>query len=118
MGHVDDPAKIWQVNHGLLIASRNEGLPIVLVEAMQAGRMAVVTDVAGNTELVEDGVTGFVAKAPTVELLDDAMERAWQNRGRWREMGVRAKGKVAQIIPENPGRVFSQKLLGLIGETK
>ena len=118
MGHVDAPAKIWQVNHGLLIASRNEGLPIVLVEAMQAGRMAVVTDVAGNTELVEDGVTGFVAKAPTVELLDDAMERAWQNRGRWREMGVRAKGKVAQIIPENPGRVFSQKLLGLIGETK
>ena len=118
IGHVDDPASIWQANHGLLIASRNEGLPIVLVEAMQAGRMAVVTDVAGNTELVEDGVTGFVAKAPTVELLDDAMERAWQNRARWREMGVQAKGKVTQIMPENPGSVFSQKLLDLIGETK
>jgi hypothetical protein len=53
-----------------------------------------------------------------VELLDDAMERAWQNRARWREMGVQAKGKVTQIMPENPGRIFSQKLLDLIGKTK
>lgn len=118
MGHVDDPAHIWEADHGLLIASRNEGPPIILVEAMQAGRMAVVTDVAGNTELVQDGVTGFVAKAPTVELLDDAMERAWQNRARWREMGVQAKAKVSQMMPVNPGGEFSQKLLALIGENR
>jgi glycosyltransferase involved in cell wall biosynthesis len=117
MGHVDDPSKIWESNHALLIASRNEGLPIVLVEAMQAGRMAVATDVAGNTELVEEGVTGFVAKAPTVELIDDALEKAWQNRHHWREMGLRAKAKVAQTMPSNPGKVFSERLLTLVGAT-
>jgi glycosyltransferase involved in cell wall biosynthesis len=115
MGHVNDPTQIWQANHALLIASRNEGLPIVLVEAMQAARMAVVTDVAGNTELVEEGVTGFVAKAPTVELIDDALEKAWQNRHHWREMGLKAEAKVIQKMPSNPGKVFSERLLALVG---
>lgn len=31
------------------------------MEAMLCGRPCIVTDVAGNTEVVEDGVTGFVA---------------------------------------------------------
>ena len=38
-------------------------------------------------ELIDEGRTGFLAAAPTVELLDAALEAAWQRRERWEEMG-------------------------------
>ena len=65
-------------------------MPLSVVEAMLCGRPCIVTDVAGNRELIRDNVNGFLAKAPTVELLDEAMNRAWENRHRLREMGEAA----------------------------
>ncbi|QSN63418.1 glycosyltransferase [Caballeronia sp. M1242] len=43
--------------------SRWEGMPIALIEAQVAGIPAVVTDVVGNRDVVQHGVTGFVAKS-------------------------------------------------------
>jgi glycosyltransferase involved in cell wall biosynthesis len=114
MGHVDSVWKIWKDNHILLMPSRNEGLPITLVEAMHAARPAIVTDVAGCTELIDDGENGFVAKAPTVDLLDEAMERAWEARDKLKDMGLSARQKVIAEIPENPARVFAEALLEVV----
>jgi hypothetical protein len=33
---------------------------------MLCGRAAIVTDVGGHSEIINDGVTGFLAQAPTV----------------------------------------------------
>jgi len=41
-----------------------EGMPIAVIEAQVAGIPAVVTDVVGNRDVVEDGVTGFVVANP------------------------------------------------------
>ncbi|MFM0322230.1 glycosyltransferase [Caballeronia glebae] len=43
--------------------SRWEGMPIALIEAQVAGVPAVVTDVVGNRDVVQHGVTGFVASS-------------------------------------------------------
>jgi glycosyltransferase involved in cell wall biosynthesis len=43
--------------------SRWEGMPIALIEAQVAGIPAVVTDVVGNRDVVQHGVTGFVASS-------------------------------------------------------
>jgi glycosyltransferase involved in cell wall biosynthesis len=55
---------IWASHQVLVMPSRVEGPPLVIVEAMLCGRPVVATDVAGNSEVVEDGVTGFLANAP------------------------------------------------------
>jgi glycosyltransferase involved in cell wall biosynthesis len=73
--------------------------------------MAIVTDVGGNTELVEDGITGFVAASPSVQAVDDALERAWEAREAWREMGIGAGRKVREEIIEHPVENFIQRLL-------
>ncbi|MBD1845980.1 glycosyltransferase family 4 protein [Cyanobacteria bacterium FACHB-63] len=109
-----DVESIWQTHHGLILPSRYEGLPLVVVEAMLCGRTCIVTDVAGNTELVDDNVNGFVAKAPTPEFLDDALERAWQQRDSWYEMGKAAAQKVRKIIPPDPIAVFAEELESLL----
>ncbi len=114
-GQVGDVRSIWTGNHLLVLPSRFEGLPLTIVEAMLCGRPVVTTAVAGNTEAVEDGVTGFVADAATVASLDDAMERAWARRGSWREMGARARQETLLALPADPVRDFTDKILDLIG---
>jgi len=94
----------------LLLPSRFEGLPLALVEAMWCGRPAVVTDIAGNTELCVDGETGFVAAAPAAALLEQAMENAWERRMEWRRMGMAARSRVEQLIPRDPVAEFCKLL--------
>lgn len=108
---------IWQTHHGLILPSRYEGLPLVVVEAMLCGRTCIVTNVAGNTELVDDDINGFVAKAPTSEFLDEALERAWQRRESWYEMGKVAAQKVREVIPSDPIAVFATELEALLHES-
>jgi len=112
-GHVDDVQTIWQRNHALILPSRYEGMPLAVVEAMLCGRPVIVTDVAGNAELVDDGVTGFVALAPTVGLLDAAMERAWAQRLEWRKIGELAARRVRHAIPADPAIIFAERLVDL-----
>ncbi|MEM9477523.1 MAG: glycosyltransferase family 4 protein [Pseudomonadota bacterium] len=45
----------------LVLPSFAEGVPVVLMEAMASARPVIATRVAGVSELVEDGVSGFLA---------------------------------------------------------
>jgi len=114
-GQVSDVVQIWCENHALILPSRYEGLPLALVEALMCARTAIVTDVAGNAEVLEHGVTGFLAEAPAIASLARAMEEAWVSRERWREMGQKARDRIRQQLPENPGAVLAGKLNALKG---
>jgi glycosyltransferase involved in cell wall biosynthesis len=114
-GFVRDPSAIWSSHHGLILPSRCEGLPIVLVEAMLSGRVPIVTDVGGNAEVVDDGATGYLAAAPTEDALDEAMERAWNERHRWRDVGAAAAVRIRTLVPREPERCFAKRLVDLAG---
>jgi len=117
-GTTTDIAGIWREHHALVMPSRYEGLPLAIVEAMLCHRTAIVTDVAGNAELLEEGVSGFVAAAPTLAELDKALERAWHGRGQLEAMGLAAGGQVRHLVPADPVGVFAGKLLHLAKEAK
>lgn len=112
-GYCSDVRSIWSDHHALLLPSRSEGLPLVIVEAMLSQRPCIVTDIAGNAELLEDGRTGFIAAAPTRRSLDEAMERAWTWRHQWRSMGQLAAQEVRFQIPADPAAVFAERLVRL-----
>jgi glycosyltransferase involved in cell wall biosynthesis len=113
-GFIDDTASIWNDHHGLILPSRCEGLPLVVVEAMLSGRLPIVTDVAGSREVIEDGETGFLAGGANENAIDDVMERAWQRRAEWRLISQRAAMSIRRRIPRDPAGVFSDELLRLI----
>jgi glycosyltransferase involved in cell wall biosynthesis len=117
-GFVRDVVEIWRGHHGLILPSRCEGLPIVLVEAMLSGRVPVVTDVGGNAEVVDDGITGYLATAPTEDALDEAMERAWSERHRWPEVGGAAAARIRTLIPREPERSFARRLVELVNSAE
>ncbi|HEY6138529.1 MAG TPA: glycosyltransferase family 4 protein [Thermoanaerobaculia bacterium] len=112
-GFVRDVPAIWSAHHALVLPSRCEGMPIALVEAMLSGRVAIVTNAGGNAELVHDGVTGYLAAAPTEDALDEAMERAWSERHRWREVGAAAAARIRTLVPREPERCFAAELVKL-----
>jgi len=116
-GFSNNIEEVWRRHGALVLASRYEGMPLALVEAMLCGRPGIVTDVAGHRELVRDGVNGFLAKAPTIELLDEAMNRAWESRARLKEMGCTAAKDARQFVSRDPGMDFARELAGVAGDS-
>ena len=109
-GHVNDVRKIWEENHLLVLPSRQEGLPLALVEAMWCARPAVVTAVGGNAEACDDGKTGFVAAAAAVSVLEPVLETAWNCRNDWQTMGKSARVLVEELFPNSAVEDFCKKL--------
>jgi colanic acid/amylovoran biosynthesis glycosyltransferase len=63
-------------SRALVMASFNEGLPMVIMEAMALGRPAIATAIAGIPELVRNGQNGWLVTPGRPDLLADAMEEA------------------------------------------
>ena len=107
--------EIWAKNHVLILPSRAEGLPLAIVEAMLCARPVVATDVGGIAEIVQDGVTGFLAEAPSPSSIANALERLWIHRAAAASMGEAGRRRITQLVPPDPGRVFAEKLQALAG---
>jgi len=80
---------------------------------MLCGRSVVATDVAG-AEVVEDGITGFLAEAPSVRCVGNALERFWGRKEKAKEIGAAAAERIRQLVPPDPARVFADKIRGLL----
>lgn len=109
-GHVADVKQIWKSNHLLLMPSIGEGKPLALEEAMACGRVAVVSDVAGNKELVENGLSGFIASSYFLDPFAEALENAWALKNQWGDMGIAARTKIIDTIDINPQETLLRKL--------
>lgn len=112
-GFAQNVAAVWAVNHVVATPSRQEGMPIAMVEGMLMGRPVLGTGVAGIPELVEDGVSGFILRALDRELLDQALHRLWDRRGDLQAMGRAAQLRARTLMPPNPTEVFLGELLQL-----
>lgn len=60
--------------HALVLPSFAEGLPMVIMESMAAGRPVLSTMIAGSPELVQQGQTGWLVPAGDAQALADAMD--------------------------------------------
>ena len=110
-GYSENVEEIWNNHHALILPSRSEGLPLAGVEAMLCHRPVILTDVAGNSEIVQNGITGFLANHPSVSALDAALEQAWQNKSMLQQMGLAAGSEIRKLVPRDPVGEFAKKLL-------
>ena len=106
-GYETDIQKIWSTHHALLLGSRAEGLPLVLLEAMQCGRAYIGPATAGIKEVIQDGKTGFLAESASVEAIDKALERAYNHRTELAGMGEQGANVAEERLKEDPTQVFA-----------
>src|SRR3712207_7194116 len=61
-GHRADARQLLAAADVFVLPSRHEGMPLVALEAMEAGLPVVATRVIGSEEVVDDGVTGALVR--------------------------------------------------------
>ncbi len=106
--------QLWSEHHGLLLPSRAEGNALSLIEAMLCGRVPITTNTGRAAELVDNNQSGFIAPAATAELLDEVLERAWNRRNDWREMGQQAAHAVRERHSLRPADDFADQILSAV----
>lgn len=92
MGPRSDVAALLAQSDAFVLASRFEGLPISILEAMRAGLPVVASNVGGVPELVDEK-TGFLVSPEDATALARALGQLLGNPEIRAEMGAKGRGK-------------------------
>lgn len=99
LGETREMMKFYSAIDSLLIASISEGMPVVMLEAMAAGRPVVATRVGSIPTILSDGENGFLAEPASAESLSAAMTRMLEAGGdEAGAMGARNAAKVNRMF--------------------
>jgi len=93
-GGVEDLPQFLREVDLFVMPSRSEGFSNAIIEAMAAGLPVVATDVGGNAEAVQNGVTGRIVPPCDVNALAAAMREILENPKRAQTMGSCAQQRV------------------------
>ena len=87
-----------------------EPFGLVVVDAMSNGLPVVATNIAGPSEIVEDGVTGFLVEPGNSEDLASKTKLLWENPDLCRQMGRAGREKAIREYSED---VYYKRLMAV-----
>ena len=96
-GQVEDVPGWYAMADAAVSASRSEGLPFNIMEAMYAGLPVAASDVEGRRGLIEDGGTGLLYPYGDVEGCAQRLMRLAREDGLGRELARRARDSVERF---------------------
>jgi len=82
-----------------VLTSEKEGLPRVILEAMLMGKPVIACDIAGPSELIVDGETGFLVPVGQTKAIANAMLSLTKDSALRDQMGEKAKERVTRNFP-------------------
>ena len=95
LGHRSDLADLIKEAQGTVLPSRDEGLPLVALEAMAASRPVVASAVGGLPALIDDGKNGLLVQHDSPRDLADALIRLRNDPALRRTLGRAGRAHVA-----------------------
>ena len=97
-GYLDETAVavLLETADMLVLPSFAEGLPVVLMEALASRIPVIATQVAGVSELVQDGVSGFIVPPGDVETLALRLDRLLSDPALCAAMGLAGRKQVEE----------------------
>jgi L-malate glycosyltransferase len=95
-GGVTDLRDYLSAAEVFVLPSRSEGFSNAIVEAMAASLPVVATDVGGNAEAVQDGVSGIIVPPENSDALASAILSLLSDTAKAKRMGVEGKKLVAE----------------------
>jgi glycosyltransferase involved in cell wall biosynthesis len=99
-----------------VLPSLNEGMPNALLEAMACGLPAVATSVAGNTELIQDRVNGFLVPPRDPEALGAALVEATDlGREKLATLGTESRRRSLEFSWQRSAAAYQRFLTDIAG---
>ncbi|HOJ59150.1 MAG TPA: glycosyltransferase family 4 protein [bacterium] len=89
-----DQGRVYRDLDLVVLTSANEGLPVVLIEALASGTPAVATRVGGVPELIEEGKTGYIVEPGNIESIAAGIKKAAADPAQTRAMGQAAREEI------------------------
>lgn len=82
----------------ILSSIKGEGLNKAVIEAMSLGKPAIVTDIPGNRDLVENHKNGLIVPSRNAKSISEAIMYLYENREKCKEMGRNAMNHVKEYL--------------------
>lgn len=99
-GHITDVSHFYRASDVFVLPSRTEGMPMVILEAMQSGLPVVCTNVGGIPEIITDGVNGITVKPDDIDGLGSAIDMVLTNPD------------ICEMLKSNAIKTVSEKFSG------
>jgi glycosyltransferase involved in cell wall biosynthesis len=94
LGFVEDIRPLLSCSDIFVLPSRTEGMPRAMMEAMSMSLPCVATNVGGVGEVLEDGVSGFIADFGDVEMFGRCILDLVNNQVLRQKMGAAGRKQV------------------------
>ena len=89
MGYRRDIDKLLAASDCVISSSRQEGLPMNLIEAAASGRYIIATDVRGNADVVKQSGFGALVKLNDDETMAGEVKKAMTDQGSYDPSRIR-----------------------------
>jgi glycosyltransferase involved in cell wall biosynthesis len=93
-GGVDNPADYLRAADIFVLPSVAEGMSNSLLEAMATGLPCAVSEIGGNTDLVEEGVSGRLVPEPTPEAWTQTLHQLLDDPVKAQQLGAAARRRI------------------------
>lgn len=98
LGHRDDVGRLLGMFDLFVLPSLSEGMSNTLLEAMAHGVTPLVSDVGGNTEIVQHGQTGLVFESGNEAMLAGQIARLCADQTSREQLGAAARVRVSEAF--------------------
>lgn len=115
-GQTDKPLKKLAENEFFVLPSYKEGLSLSLLDAAMMKKTIIASDVDGNPEVVENGVSGLLVPAKNIERLAEAMEKVLVEPKLAKKLAQGARKKYENEFDFK--QIFVKKMLPLYNSEK
>jgi glycosyltransferase involved in cell wall biosynthesis len=109
LGIRNDIPDIMSFADCFVLASRHEGFPLVILEAMASKLPIVCTNFLGGRDIIHNGVEGLVTEVGDTTAFADSMKKIYENEVLRKELVKNASIKVQEFGIEK----YVDKLLAL-----
>lgn len=96
LGHRTDMMAMYNLFDVLVLNSRQEPFGTVLLEAMASGTPTVSSDVGGSSEMIDDGVNGFLFPFGESSKLVEQLSRLWNDKDLRSKLGKCGRQTILQ----------------------
>lgn len=112
LGYRTDAPELYRCSDLFAFMPFREGLSVALMEAMSCGMAVVCSKIRGNTDLIDDGVSGVFAEN-NPQAVADAILTLYRDPQRRAELGRGAAEKVKQFDNQNVHQLMKDIYLSI-----